>query len=118
MFYYREEYQIAFNEWNETDAGLILIGSPGIGKSTFGWFLLLHLISIGEKIIFWKSNCVILFEGVTARVIDKSEIRMISNDAVIIYDDQEGFHQLFNEFAFKKILIIHSPAYPFFFVFF
>ena len=110
----REEYITAIKKWNSLSSGFILLGSPGIGKSTFGRLLLCLLISQKKKVIYWHSTYEypLIFENSAANKINLSSFNNHTNtsDSTIIYDDRRGFQGLFGDRKFGKYLIIHSPS--------
>ena len=106
----REEYLIALEKWKASPTGYILLGSPGIGKSSFGRLLLCLLISENAKIFYWSpGHFALLIEDGNARHITRI-CDVHSTDTVMIYDDRIGFQSTFGDIRFKKYLIIHSPS--------
>ena len=112
MIFIREEYVTAMKKWSESSTGFMLLGSPGIGKSTFGRLLLCLLISQKKKVIYWHSTYdSFIFEDNSAKLFNLSSLNTIStSDSFVIYDDKRGFQNNFGDRKFGKFLIIHSPS--------
>ena len=115
----REEYLKALTAWDESTGGFVLVGSPGIGKSTFGQLVFCREMSKNENVIrITRSQSggttILIYEGQ-----DVTEIQSIDaldfrepgiSSSVVIYDHTEGFQITFGDRKFKKVLIIHSPS--------
>ena len=114
----REEYLKALTAWDKSEGGFVLVGSPGIGKSTFGQLVFCREMSKNESVIrVTKSQSggvtILTYEGqdVTEMHIEDLDFREPSiADSIVIYDHTEGFQVIFGDRKFKKVLIIHSPS--------
>ena len=118
MVFIRKEYEYALNEWHNQEAGggFLLVGSPGIGKSTFGKLLFCLEMSKGSMILSvtqgsGNSHEMLLFQDNNAELIIRvQDLQGLYSDIVVIYDHPAGFQTLFGDFIFKKVLVIHSPS--------
>jgi hypothetical protein len=112
--YIRDEYIVALKAWDACD--YILLGAPGIGKSTLAFLLFCREMSKGETVLLIKDKV----NALTMKLfyLDKidtlqnfDELREFSKNVVVIYDGQKGFQNMGGgSVIFKKVLVVHSPS--------
>jgi hypothetical protein len=113
--YIREEYITALTTWN-AGPGYILLGAPGIGKSTFAFMLFCYEMSKGESVLLIKgkkdeSPMTLFHQKETDAIGSFHDLADFSKQVVVIYDGQEGFQSMGGErVIFKKVLVVHSPS--------
>eukprot|EP00036_Acanthoecidae_sp_10tr_P001154 CAMPEP_0182949262 /NCGR_PEP_ID=MMETSP0105_2-20130417/60173_1 /TAXON_ID=81532 ORGANISM="Acanthoeca-like sp., Strain 10tr" /NCGR_SAMPLE_ID=MMETSP0105_2 /ASSEMBLY_ACC=CAM_ASM_000205 /LENGTH=605 /DNA_ID=CAMNT_0025089559 /DNA_START=123 /DNA_END=1937 /DNA_ORIENTATION=- len=119
--YVREEYITALALWKkqrETLGGMLLvIGTPGIGKSLFGRLVFTLEMAreetvlwvTGEERILFHENQAINIDGVSD-IGNKHSLKFA--DVIIVYDTVVGLHKFFGDqkLKFKCILALHSPS--------
>jgi hypothetical protein len=119
--YIREEYITALTLWEkqrEAVGGMLLvIGTPGIGKSLFGRFVFTLEMARGETVLRVTGEEKILFCGDMA--VNINGVSDIGNkhgvkvaDVIIVYDTVVGLHKFVGDRSldFKCVLALHSPS--------
>ena len=115
----REEYLKALTAWDKSEGGFVLVGSSGIGKSTFGQLVFCREMSKNENVIRVTRSqsggvTILIYEGQVVTemhsIVDLDFREPSIADSVVIYDHMEGFQVIFGDRKFKKVLIIHSPS--------
>ena len=91
------------------EQGIVLIGSPGIGKSTFGGIALLRALAKGYKVLVDTNSYVDIFDGCTHKTTKDTRLGDLS-DFVLIRDNvKTPVEQKWGEQIFRFILDIKSP---------
>ena len=121
VLYIREEYVTALEMWKQQRKAvggmLLVIGTPGIGKSLFGRLVFTLEMAKGETVLWVTGESKLLFVG--DRIIDIQKVTDIGNkhsikyaDVIIVYDTVVGLHKFFGDQSldFKCVLALHSPS--------
>eukprot|EP00036_Acanthoecidae_sp_10tr_P007357 CAMPEP_0182916828 /NCGR_PEP_ID=MMETSP0105_2-20130417/1165_1 /TAXON_ID=81532 ORGANISM="Acanthoeca-like sp., Strain 10tr" /NCGR_SAMPLE_ID=MMETSP0105_2 /ASSEMBLY_ACC=CAM_ASM_000205 /LENGTH=625 /DNA_ID=CAMNT_0025053795 /DNA_START=151 /DNA_END=2028 /DNA_ORIENTATION=- len=121
VLYIREEYVTALEMWEQQrkDVGgmLLVIGTPGIGKSLFGRLVFTLEMAKGETVLWIAGEDKRLFRD--DRIINIRTVSEIGDkhgslyaDVIIVYDTVVGLHKFFGDqsLVFKCVLALHSPS--------
>lgn len=94
-----------------TVPGLLITGSPGVGKSTFARLIFYLEMRAGQKVLWVDKRAMFLYDGDCCRPTEASHFNADTSDIVVIFDHKDGFSHVFTESkTFKKVLAVHSPS--------
>eukprot|EP00041_Stephanoeca_diplocostata_P031799 m.1000707 g.1000707 ORF g.1000707 m.1000707 type:complete len:613 (+) comp24028_c0_seq6:185-2023(+) len=120
--YVREEYITALALWTKQREALgggmmLVIGTPGIGKSLFGRLVFTLEMAKGSTVLWVTGEERILFHGdMAVKIGGVSDIGDLDGlkyaDVIIVYDTVVGLHKFFGDqsLEFKCVLALHSPS--------
>ena len=124
-FFIFEEHLEALRLWETTLPHMILIGTPGIGKSKLATLASYRCLALGFPVIRLLKDSAYLLRrqqsGAVAREVlpslqcDRWNLRtrgLAPVDVVVIFDGRDGFHATCSQDAriFRRVLVVHSPS--------